>query len=120
MDQGQPGRLIAVPGAAPMIAAVSLLALGVASGTGLPRATADESLRLFSDHASAAAHCPGDVIVRIQLPDGFFLRAEPGYGESLGQVYICRKEAVRIMTQTPHSGGNEPGADPLPDGKPGQ
>ena len=55
-------------------------------------------LRLFASEAEAHAHCPADKAIRIELPDGFFLHGDRGFGgASLDHVYICRDEVTRLF-----------------------
>jgi hypothetical protein len=59
---------------------------------------ATPTVRLFASEAEAHAHCPTDKPIRIELPDGFFLHGDRGFGgASLDHVYICRDEVTRLF-----------------------
>lgn len=56
------------------------------------------TLRLFANEAEARAHCPADKAIRIELPDGFFLHGDRGFGgASLDHVYVCRDEVTHLF-----------------------
>ncbi|HEY1722640.1 MAG TPA: hypothetical protein VGG27_15455 [Magnetospirillaceae bacterium] len=59
-------------------------------------------LPLFGSVEEARHHCPNDTVIRIDLPEGFYLHGDRGIGgASLDRVFVCRDEAQAIWT-APH------------------
>lgn len=59
---------------------------------------ASPTLQLFAEEAEARAHCPTDRVIRIEMPEGFFLHGDRGFGGvSLDHVYLCRDETVGLF-----------------------
>ena len=83
-----------------------LYALGLAAFAAVPALAGDDppkplpAFPLFGDEAEARAHCPADTVLRIDLPDGFYLHGDRGFGGvSLDHVFVCRDEAARSFAR---------------------
>jgi len=89
-----------------LLLAALLAGFALAAPGGVARAAENDpprptlALRLFDDEAAARAHCPADTVLRIDLPDGFFLHGDRGFGGvSLDHVFVCRDEAARAFAR---------------------
>jgi hypothetical protein len=102
---------LALPAATPHIKAMRptllfLAAVASTASTALPAmaAAADDAphvatLELFGSLPEARQHCPNDAVIRIVLPDGFYLHGDRGMGgNSISRVFVCSGEAVQVFT----------------------
>ena len=83
----------------PIVAAI-VVALGTVptAHAAEPEATPVQTLTLFGSLAEARHHCPEDRVIKIVLPDGFYLHGDRGFGgSSLNQVFVCSSEAASIF-----------------------
>jgi|SRR5579871_6611751 len=71
-----------------------------------------KSLTLFDDVKDARNHCPSDTVIRIDLPKGFYLHGDHGFGgESLGRVYVCRDAAIHAVSDEKETKANPPASN---------
>lgn len=67
------------------------------------------TLTLFGSEAEARAHCPGDTVAKVILPDGFFLHGDRGMGgTSLARIFVCRDEALGVFARPVSPGKTKP------------
>ena len=75
------------------VAFVPALALIVALWPRLTAATA-APLANFPTQKEAEQHCPGDLVVWLDLPSRtYYFRGQQRYGSTKGGAYVCRDEA---------------------------
>jgi len=55
---------------------------------------AADAQAMFSTQAQAQLHCPGDVVVWLNIPTGIYhMQGERWYGATRSGAYVCKKEA---------------------------